>query len=164
VVKRNIFLILCLASITVFVSCSADKTDKNSKDELYEQGVRASSDGKHEEAVIYYRKAVKEDKEFEDGWFKLGYAYERLNKFDDAVKSYTRVIELNEAAWDAWYSRGIAYAKQEKYGDALVNMIKANELNPNDARITDALARLYRLTGKEKKAEEVLRRFRQQNR
>lgn len=72
-----------------------------------------------EEAVKYFKQAVKIDKDDANSWFYLGCCLEKADDLNAAEKAYKKVISLREEYYDAYKSLGVLYLKTGDYEKSL---------------------------------------------
>jgi tetratricopeptide (TPR) repeat protein len=83
--------------------------------------------GKYDEAIQAYDKAIELNQEAPDLWISKGHTFYRQGKYDKALDAYDRAIELIPFA-DYWYSKGIALKALGRAVDADAAFAKAKEL------------------------------------
>ena len=71
--------------------------------------------GKKEEALKYYREAVRINPYFEEAIFNLAHIESGLGLFEDSVKSYKQFIEMQPANMKAYFGMGDAYAMMREF-------------------------------------------------
>ncbi|WP_297247149.1 tetratricopeptide repeat protein [uncultured Brachyspira sp.] len=67
-----------------------------------------SLEGKYEEAIVYYNKAIELDPNYTDAYNGRGKAKNDLGKYEDSIKDFNKVIELTPNYTNAYYDRGNA--------------------------------------------------------
>lgn len=84
--KKNLGKILLAASIAFMLTgCGEAK-------EAYEKGVSLASEGKYEESLPYFEKAIKEKEEQADYYIGYGMALNRLNRYQLAKEEFAKVM------------------------------------------------------------------------
>ena len=135
-----------------------EKIDPNYMRAYYGMGNVYLKKGKPEEAIRYYRKALKMHPKFALAYNNLGIAYDNLGRYDDAIAAYKKAIKFDPNFVKAYNNLAIVYAKKGMYKDALSALKRALELDPGYAIGYVNLGRLYTMTGDYGRAEEALRR------
>jgi tetratricopeptide (TPR) repeat protein len=98
--------------------------------EYFKKGQDYSADGKYEEAIQEYSKAIEIKPDFFDAYYARGLAKHTVSKYNEAIEDFGKVIEL-KPTYDAAYSgRSNSYLALEKYEEAQHDNLKAIELNP----------------------------------
>ena len=97
-----------------------------------EQGAELLVQGKFEDAVKYFRKAL--ELEPEDGltWTGLGLALIQAGKYQEAVESFDRALEQSFFFTDTWAYRGEALAALGHYQEAVESYEKAIKCGVKD--------------------------------
>jgi len=122
--------------------------DSIKANDLLVEGKKLKAEGKHEEAVASFDKAIKIKPEFADVWKSKGDALQELERYDDAIACYDKVIEIDPKSRYAWDLKGVVLEELERYDDAIASFDKAIEIVPKDAfawrRKGNSLAKLGR--------------------
>ncbi len=157
-------IIIIILSISAYLLVFQDsKTDK-----LYKKAVKLSGEGKYEEAISFYDKAL----EIEPGWKNalngkrdamnaIGDLLTVQKKYEDAISFYDKTLEIEPGYEKAlngkkeiMKARGDLFMSQKKYTEAIYFYNKALKLDGNDIN-------LWNLKGdilfKEKKYEEAIK-------
>ncbi|XP_028403093.1 small glutamine-rich tetratricopeptide repeat-containing protein beta-like [Dendronephthya gigantea] len=106
--------------------------DREEAEEFKTQGNNLMKDGKFEDAIECYDKAVKLD------WTNAVYlcnraaAYSKLGHHEEAVKNCKQSLELDPNYGKAYGRMGTAYMALEKYQEARDSFAKAKELDPGN--------------------------------
>jgi tetratricopeptide (TPR) repeat protein len=94
-------------------------------------GTALQRQGRHEEALKAFDKAV-QLKPGEAGlWTNLGHILVDLRRLDEAVLCYQRMLQLNPRDWDAISKSGLALHQAGRFQDAYACFDRCNELQPN---------------------------------
>jgi hypothetical protein len=75
---------------------------------LENKGFALHADGKCNEAINTYDKAIEIDPKIAAVWYKKGIALDDLAKYNDAIKAFDEAIRLDPNYEEAWYGKGIA--------------------------------------------------------
>jgi superkiller protein 3 len=65
------------------------------REEMFASGLRAYGQGKLEEAVAAFNKALQLDPEYADAHFGMAMTCSKLGRLDDAILAIRKAIELN---------------------------------------------------------------------
>ena len=112
------------------VEASEKKTNAIS---LFNQGGRAYTEKKYEEAIKYYSESIKLNPNDSISYNNRGVAYTKLEKYDEAIKDYNEALKLNPNFSNAYVGIGFTYDRLKQYDKAIENYSKAIELNPNSS-------------------------------
>lgn len=93
------------------------------------KGDKALQNGKYEDAVTFFDKAIKIDKSNKHSYYNRGLAKLYLQKFEESAADFSVVIEMDPKYSDAWNNRGLAYNYGGLYDSALADFNKALELD-----------------------------------
>ena len=90
-----------------------------------------SLEGKYEEAIVYYNKAIELDPNYTDAYNGREKAKNDLGKYEEAIKDYDKAIELNPNNSSAYNDRGFTKYYLGQYEDSIKDFNKVIELTPN---------------------------------
>jgi tetratricopeptide (TPR) repeat protein len=88
------------------------------KEDFFEQAVDAFGDGKLDEAITLYKKALEIDPQYQDALHGLGMAYLNHGRLDDAAQTAKRLIEIDNDDVLAHTSLSMIYQAQGRIEDA----------------------------------------------
>ncbi|MFH1678992.1 MAG: tetratricopeptide repeat protein [Candidatus Omnitrophota bacterium] len=100
---------------------------------FFNTGLRYGMQGKHDEAIEEFKKAVNADGSFIQAYINLGNAYINKNAVDEAIENYKRAIDIEPGATSsiAYINLGAIYSNIKKdYAKAVEYLEKYIELNP----------------------------------
>jgi len=100
--------------------------------ERFNEGLSLDDQGKYQEAILAYSKALEQNPHMIGAWIDKGLDLERLGRHDEAIKSYDAALQINTKHEGAWYSKGVSLLNLGKNSDALTAFSNAIELNSND--------------------------------
>lgn len=98
------------------------------------KGVQYDDQGKYEQAINEFTRAIEINSGYADIYNKRGLSYYNQEKYDQALRDYNKAIEINPRYTDAFNNRGIVYYQQEQYDQAISNYTKAIEIDPKYAK------------------------------
>eukprot|EP00729_Bicosta_minor_P000293 gene293-34886_t len=96
--------------------------------------------GRHEKAVLYFRRALKLDRKYLAAWTLMGHEYLELKNAPAAIEAYRRAVDTNPMDYRAWYGLGQTYMPTY----SLYYYRQSQRLRPYDARMWTALAQTYK--------------------
>ncbi|MGH9753614.1 MAG: tetratricopeptide repeat protein [Blastocatellia bacterium] len=107
--------------------------DATSRCEIHAlRGSMNGDDGKMEEALADFNRAIELDEKYTWAIARRGETYWLMDKYEEAVADFTRAIELDEKyAW-AIASRGETYRLMKKYEEALADFNRVIKLDEKD--------------------------------
>ena len=88
------------------------------KEDFFEQAVNAFGDGKLEESIDLYRKALEIDANYQDALHGLGMSLLNHGRFDEAAETAKRLIAIDSEDVLAHTSLSMIYHAQGRIEDA----------------------------------------------
>jgi Flp pilus assembly protein TadD len=88
------------------------------KEDLFEQAVNAFGDGKLDESIDLYRKALEADPHYQDALHGLGMALFNHGRYDEAAEAAKRLIAIDPEDVLAHTSLSMIYHAQGRIEDA----------------------------------------------
>lgn len=144
-IKALIFEILILC---IVLACAAKKVNEvgiiekgqeNQKEKValtaYEyrkKGGVFGKQGKHEEAIPWFSKAVEINPNYAEAYFDRGFSYHSLNRLQEALSDYSRAIKIDSSFSMPYANRGNIYTEFKKYDLALKDYDTAIHLSPKE--------------------------------
>jgi len=125
--------------------------------EQFGQGQRLFIEGKLEECVGAFTKALDEGFDKPLVFLSRGVAYFKMNKMEEAIQDFTRTIEKDSNNTRAYYYRGIAYLSKEDYDRASPDLDKTIELNPDHGAAYLTRGTVYALMGDDENASRYIK-------
>ena len=98
------------------------------------KGVQLDEQGKYEQAINEYIKAIEINPKYADSYNKRGLVYYNQEKYEQAIKDYTTAIQLNPKYTDAYNNRGIVYYVLDENIEAIGDYTKAIEIDTKYAK------------------------------
>lgn len=129
---------------------------------IYDAQMRAHHlmrEGRLEEAVDEYRRAMIDDPLNGYLHLSLGAVYEHMGRLDDAIAEYERAVAMYDMDGDLRVRLALAYLEAGRDDDAAATLREAGELMPWDAQLQFSLAQLFTSLGLEEDAELALQRL-----
>lgn len=109
--------------------------------------------GKVDEAIFMYNKAIEADDNFYKAHYNLGNIYLNDGRPNMAIEEYKKVIKIKPEYAYAHYNLGCAYIKLGKYSKAKFELLTATDYKNNVADFHYNLAFVYKKLNKEKQAK-----------
>ncbi|MBP5973990.1 tetratricopeptide repeat protein, partial [Brasilonema sp. CT11] len=106
----------------------------------FNQGLALYNQGKLDEAIASYRKALQIDPNYATAHNNLGYALKNQGKLDEAIASYRQALQIDPNYAAAHNNLGNALSDQGKLEDAIASYRKALQIDPNYATAHNNLA------------------------
>jgi tetratricopeptide (TPR) repeat protein len=94
-------------------------------------GVLLVYQGRIEEAMEHYHKAVQTKPNYSEALYNLGIALANKGRFDEAIENYRKAIQFNPNNFEALNNLGSALAARGRFNEAIENYYKAIQINPN---------------------------------
>ena len=96
------------------------------------KGLSFGKEGKHNQAITQYTKAIKLDPTFANSYFKRGNAYADLKRHERAIVDYDVAVKLDPDA-AGYNNRGITHKALRQYEQAIADYDMALKFDPDDA-------------------------------
>jgi tetratricopeptide (TPR) repeat protein len=100
---------------------------------MFDAGLKLAAEGKHEEAIAEFKKALEKDNEQANIWANMADSYSKMGKDAEAVETFKQAIAIkpNEAA--LYTNMGVVLSKMGKSVESQEAFKKATELNPTSS-------------------------------
>ncbi len=99
----------------------------------FEAGLKLAQEGKYDEAIVEYRKALEKDPEQANIHGNLAEALSQTEKFDEALAEYQKAIELKPDDSALYTNMGVLLTKMGKQQESQEAFKKAAAINPGSA-------------------------------
>jgi tetratricopeptide (TPR) repeat protein len=129
----------------------------------FDQGLRADQDGKQDDAVRHYERALRAAPDFYPAHNNLGSEYLSKRNFDTARREFEEVIRLNQSDAAAYFNLSNVYMLTGKLQDSQQFLGEGMRREPDSALGQFLQGSLDMRTGKYREAESALRRAVQVN-
>ncbi|MHC4757037.1 MAG: tetratricopeptide repeat protein [Planctomycetota bacterium] len=111
-----------------------EKTDYEA--ELYYcLGYNMYSNGKHQEAIDHFEKALQIKNDFDDAHVYLGHTLLLSGRLDEAIMHFEKTLELNPDYGTAYSNLGVAYRQKGQYDKSIYYYSEYLRLDSNDPKI-----------------------------
>lgn len=127
---------LSLIFVVLWVSMLGVPAGYAASDEAVQRnnlGASLLQQGKMDEAIAEFQKAVDLDPKYAAAHLNLAYAYDRQGQVDMAIARYQKVIDLQPENLFAHNNLGVLYDKQGRYEEAIEAFEQALQIDPSDA-------------------------------
>jgi protein O-mannosyl-transferase len=108
------------------------------------------TEGKTQEAIDQYSKAISIMPGYDVPYYDRGIAYYTLGRKQRAIEDFEEVIRITPNHAAAYYNMGIIYLDLGRYQNAIENYSEAIRINPDDANAYNDRALAYLNQGKNK--------------
>jgi DNA-binding response OmpR family regulator/Flp pilus assembly protein TadD len=133
---------------------------------IHKEGLVLSfNEGKYQEAIPFFTRAIDMDPNFAYAWFDRGVCQRELGKDDEALKDFTRAAELLPADEEVLYGQadllkkiGILQGQNTALESAISVFNRILEANPNNADAWNGLAICMNQLGKNEIAKQYFQR------
>ncbi len=119
---------------TVIGTADAVKRDVQASAKHYQAALRAEQEGRREQAIADFRRALGADPENVDVLFKLAYNLDLLGEEDEALALYERCCSHPPARVNALMNLAVLFEDRGEYASAERCLKQILETNPNHAR------------------------------
>lgn len=96
----------------------------------FDAGLKLASEGKHEEAIAEFKKALEKDPEQPNILANMADSYSKLDKNTEAVEIYDKAIALRPDDAALYTNKGVILSKMGKNSESQEAFKKAASLNP----------------------------------
>jgi len=134
------------------------KTPTEDKKDWLQKGYELSKQGKLDEALDAYRKALEIDPKFANAWYNMGIVFEEQGKLDEALDAYRKALEIDPKLANAWIGMGNTLNNQGKLDEALDAYRKALKFDPKNALAWNNMGAVLNSQGKLDKALDACRK------
>lgn len=125
--------------------------------QLFKKGLELQSQGRIDDAISSFKKAINLNPKFPAPFFSLGALLQQLGYIEDAIALYQRVLELSPEHSDTFNILGSAFQAKGLIGRAIESYQKAIEFNPDSYMAHNNLGSALKLIGNIDEATEHYR-------
>jgi tetratricopeptide (TPR) repeat protein len=123
-------------------------------------GVAFEKAGRPDQAIAYYREAVRIRPDYSYAWYNLGSIYGNIGQQRQAIASYRETVKADPEFADAWNNMGAAYSILGQYQEAIVSYREAVRVRPDYANAWYNLGLVYVLLNRPEMALDISRQLR----
>ncbi len=127
-----------------------------SKD-IFENAQQLFLEGKMNESVDLFSKAIENGEKTEIAYLSRGVAYLKTNQVEMAIKDFGSAVNLNESNVRAHFYRGIAYMLENKYSEAITDFDITILLEPDNGEAFFARGTAYAQIGDDYEANKNIK-------
>ena len=95
------------------------------------EGTSLDMQGRLQEAVTMFKKALEAKPDYAEAWFNLGNTYGKLGKFQDAISCFDNAMKYKQGYYEALSNRGVAKASMGHIPEALKDLSAAISGKPD---------------------------------
>lgn len=106
----------------------------NDADANFQQGVNYDQVGKIDQAIKYYRQAVRINPDYSKANTNLGIAYMKTGQYTAAIEALKKAVASDDASVLAHYNLGVAYVKRQNVTGAMKQYRKLEMLDVDAAK------------------------------
>lgn len=147
--KRMVFYIACFICIFNNSSSLADVTASG----WIEKGVALVVEGKYNEAIEVFNKAIQLNPNDAVAYNNRGAAYGQIGNYKQQIEDCNKALQLDPKDAVAYNNRGVAYGELGNHEQEIADCTKAIELNPRLAVAYYHRGLAYQKLGNRKQAE-----------
>jgi Flp pilus assembly protein TadD len=100
---------------------------------LYNLGGSHFELGQYQQAIGYYREALRIYPDYAEAWNNLGVSCDKLGQYQQAIGYFTEASRYKPGFADAWYNMGVSYGKLGRYQQAIGYYREALRIRPDYA-------------------------------
>ncbi len=115
----------------VYLSCPRFCLAEETVEGFLTQGLTFSNEGKHEQAIASFKRALELDPDFHDARLNLGIVYFKLPSLDLALETFQQVLDQDPDNSSALIFLGLSFQGQEQYEKSIPYFEKAGNLDPD---------------------------------
>ncbi len=103
--------------------------------ELCDLGFELGKEGKFQEAIEYFEKAIELDPNYDKAYYYMGAAYEKLENYEKAINCYEKAVNINPKSAEALSRIGLCYESLDEIQKAIEAYERVIKVDPklNDA-------------------------------
>ena len=121
-------------------------------------GLLLGNEGRMEEAMEHYHKAIRINPNFSEVQNNLGRALAEQGRLDEAMENFRKAIQIDPNNFKALDNLGIALADEGQFDEAMENYFKAIQINPNYCEAQNNLGAALTARGRFDEAMESFRK------
>jgi len=110
-------------------------------------GTVLSVQEKIDDAITYFRTALRINPNYADAWYNLGNTYGKSGQTALAIEAYQQALRVNPKYIEVWHNLGIAYGESGQTAAAIEAFREALRINPEHGEASFNLGNFYRKSG-----------------
>jgi Flp pilus assembly protein TadD len=111
-------------------------------------GVALAQQGRYDQAVENYRKAIRDYPDYAEAYYNLGIALQKQGQNDEAISSYRQALKLNPDYAKAYLDLGVTLLAGGRSDEAVFCFNKTIRLKPDSVEAYNNLGQLFLSQGK----------------
>jgi tetratricopeptide (TPR) repeat protein len=121
-------------------------------------GLLLRSQGRIEEAMEHYHKAIQINPNFSEAQANIGSVLAAQGRLDEAIEYYRQAIQINPNDPEVLNYLGVTLAAKGRHYEAIENYYKAIQINPNNPQVLNNLGNALAAKGR---LDEAIKYYRQ---
>lgn len=109
----------------------SEPRNENLADNLVAQAKSMAFEGKYDQAIAIYDRAIQIQPDCYEAWYHRGNLLARLPDYESALADYDKAIALFPEKYQVWYSRGWVLGKLQRDAEAISSYDRAISLEPD---------------------------------
>jgi tetratricopeptide (TPR) repeat protein len=97
-------------------------------EDSFDKGTVLSNQGKYDDAIKAFDKAIELDPQNETAWKTEGEIFHQNGKYNEAVQAYDKAIEIEPGDFGAWHNKGVDLDLLGKTNESKAALAKSGEL------------------------------------
>lgn len=110
----------------------APSTEQTEAENYLSQGIALGEQGRYDEAVQAFNKAIEINPQYEAAWYLKGAALDRQGRYDEAIQACDMAIDINPQDADAWNIKGMVLEDLGMSDEAIEAYDNSTEINPQN--------------------------------
>ncbi len=153
-IRRSLFYTFFLFFLlTLLISC-----DRQSKEELLNEGQKYSQKGNYRGAVVLYKNALEKDPNYSEARFLLANAYLKVGKYESSEKEFNKVLRQLPDDTRVPLKLAELYLRTDRKEKTISSLNSYLKKHPDSADAYDILGQAYALNKNFNKAKEFFRK------
>jgi len=120
---------MVVISIIIFPTLFSCATTRQKAAAHNSQGIIYIEEGKYDQAISEFNKAIEIDSRIAVSYFNRGLVYLGKGQFDEAISDFNKSIEINPRDREAYYYRGRSHYLKKEYDKSWEDVKKAQDLD-----------------------------------
>jgi tetratricopeptide (TPR) repeat protein len=105
-------------------------SETTSASEWFDKGFNLGEQGRYQEAIEAYDKALKIDPQYKFAWLNKGWALNNLGRYQEAIEAYDKALKIDPKYKSAWNNKGNALRNLGRYQEAIEAYDKILKIDP----------------------------------
>jgi len=113
------------------------------EDSHYDLGLELARQGRHDEAVLEFQRALQTGDNLAETYLALGQSHDYLGRTEKAIKAYSEAVRIKPDLTEAYRNLGLAYDRSGEFLKAIRMHMKAIRLQPDEVELRKNLGLAY---------------------